>query len=261
MPGSVERISGDRNPYFRRDEKQIRTEKYRKAIAELPKSGQPLRVIEDGDRIILKEGIGERLSKLGKSGGDATPEQKRAIAEKIFQTVDRKAAEPQMRSDSQKGVARARHLFAADLTLTPEERRILESPHEILLIHDADGRLRSVRLGTTHEVTIPLGTARDAIISHNHPSGRGPSDSDLKSALANPGRMLRIVTVNEDREIEVFSLKANMELTADEVADIADEYREFCENMGDGPLARRKALALIVAKHEGIFTAGRAIVR
>jgi len=69
--------------------------KYRKAIAALPGSKQGLPVAERGIQIILKEGIGERLSKIVRPGSESSPEQLRAIAEKIFQSADKKAAEPQ----------------------------------------------------------------------------------------------------------------------------------------------------------------------
>ncbi len=203
-------------------------------------------LLEDGDRIILNEGIGERLSKLGKAaGGNASPEQELAIAQKIFETVDRKAAEPQTRTETRRGVQRARQLFADELTLTPEERRILKSPYELLLIHDADGRLKSVTIGGAREVTIPPGIAADVVISHNHPSGRGPSDSDLKSALTNPGRTLRIVARNEAGKIEVFSLKFTGTLKKREIQGYAELYFELCQDGDDTHTGRRESLALI----------------
>ncbi len=224
--------------------------KYRKAIAELADAAKGLKVIEDGDRIILNEGIGQRLSKLGKIGENSTHEQDLAIARKIFETVDRKSAEPQTRPDSQKGVTRARELFADDLTLTPEERKILESPHAILLIHDADGRLRSARLGDASEVSIPPGTAAVAILSHNHPSGRGPSDSDVKSMLANPGLTLRIAAVNENGKIEIFSLKAASLMPNEDMQDLISEYRTVCQALGDTAAAGEIFLSVKLLKSQ-----------
>lgn len=220
--------------------------KYRKAIAETNQQSQGLNVLEEGEQIILNEGIGERLSKFGKSGVDATPDEQRAIAEKIFQTVDRKAAEPQTLPSTKKGAPRARHLFADELTFTPEETKILQSPHEILLIHDANGRLRNARLGNASEVSIPPDTRPDAILSHNHPSGRGPSDSDIKSVFAMPGRTLRVVVVNEDGKREIFSLRAEKELSDAEIVEWSALYSEECQRGGDTASARREALALIV---------------
>ena len=230
-----------------------KAEKYRKALAELDAKLSPaqgLAVREEVGKIILNEGIHERLAKVMDQGGPLA-EQQAAIAQKVFEMVDRKAAEPQLIAETQKGAPRARHLLANELILTPEERLIIKSPHEILLIHDADGRLKSARLGTAREVTIPLGTADDAILSHNHPSGRGPSDSDIKSALANPGRTLRIVTVNENSKIEIFQIQALSGISDVEIQGIGTLYKEESERGGDTPHSRREALALILDIYEG----------
>jgi len=220
--------------------------KYQKAIADLPDTAQGFKVIEDGDRIILNEGISQRLSKLGKTGEDSTPEQDLAIARKIFETVDRKSAEPQTRPDPQKGVARARQLFADELTLTPEERKILKSPHEILLVHDAAGRLKKSVLGTPSNVSIPDNINSGYMLSHNHPSGRGPSDSDIKAVLSRPGTALRIVAMNEAGNVEIFEMRSNESLPAAVIDAIADIYKNEAAKAGDSHAARRSALALIV---------------
>ncbi len=202
---------------------------------------------DDGDRITLDDSIGQRLTKVIKRA-DAGGEYERSIAKKIFETVDRKAAEPKTRHETQKGVARARQLLAESLTLTPEERRILKSPHEILLIHFPDGKLKSVTLGNRGEVEIPSGIPYGAILSHQHPSGRGPSASDLKYVLLNPGTTLRVVALNENGRIEIFELRASDGISEEDVLAFTELYRTECEEGGDSHAARRVSLALILSE-------------
>jgi|GEM_PF-5186997 len=220
-----------------------RADKYRKALADLPQAG--LAIVDEGESIRLGDDLGERLSKILKRGDLATPAQQRAIAEKVFEMVDGKAAEPTTRAELGKGADRARHLLADDPTLTPEERKILESPHEILLVHSQEGRLIKARLGDENSVTIPDGVPDGAILSHNHPSGRGPSDADLKFALAHPGMTLRIVAANETGKLEIFVLRATTALSPDEINGIATAYKLQAEEGGDTHAGRRTALALI----------------
>ena len=121
---------------------------------------------------------------------------------------------------------------------------MIESPHEILLVHTAEGRLKEAVMGDKRTVGIPDKLPADAILSHNHPSGRGPSDSDIKAVLARPGVTLRIVTVNEGR-IELFQIRAKEALADYDVAAMADFYRDEALAQGDSSEARRSALRLL----------------
>ena len=201
-------------------------------------------VREEGEEIKIGEDIGERISKARKRDGMTTPEQEKAIADAVFQRIDRKAAEPKQRAEPARGAARGRQLLAPDLTVTPEERLMIESPHEILLVHTAEGRLKEAVMGDKRTVGIPDKLPADAILSHNHPSGRGPSDSDIKAVLARPGVTLRIVTVNEGR-IELFQIRAKEALADYDVAAMADFYRDEALAQGDSSEARRSALRLL----------------
>ena len=209
-------------------------------------------VCDADDRIGLSDSLDQRLSKHSKRGVKS-PAAELGIARKIFEMVDRKAAEPKTRPVAKKGVARVRQLLAKEPTLTPDERRILGSPHEILLIHSADGRLKSVTLGGPHEVTIPADAPADSILSHNHPSGRGPSASDLKSVLSTPGRTLRIVAVNESGKIEIFVLKATGTIPDHKISGAVEFYQQACELSGDTHQARRESLWLISETLAGIL--------
>jgi hypothetical protein len=83
--------------------------------------------------------IHERLSKTRKREGEDGDDHEKSMAEAIHARIDRKAAEPKLQAQTGKGVLRDRQLHARDLTLTPEERLILESPFEILPVYTADG--------------------------------------------------------------------------------------------------------------------------
>lgn len=231
-------------------------EKYRKALEDLDSRAADL--AEGGEAVRLNP-IGERLSKITKREGMTAVEQERAIAEKIFESVDAKAAESKTRENPKKGVNREKQLFADELTVTPEERKIMESPHEILLVYEASGRLKSVILGGAREVGIPANTPSDAIISHNHPSGRGPSDSDIKAVLTQPGRTLRIITRNENGETEVFSIKAKRSIPDEDIAVITGEYRAAAVEGGDTAAARRVAVDLLLEIYEDILLVSHSI--
>ena len=198
----------------------------------------------EGDLIMLDDNLGQRLSKMVKRG-DPGPAAQLAIATKIFEMVDRKATAPKTRTATHKGVARAKQLMAEALTMTPEERRIVEAPHEILLIHSPDGRLKSVTLGNRNKVSIPADLEPGSILSHNHPSGRGPSDSDLKAVLSFPEMTLRVVSKNEDGNVEVFSMRFTGELKKAEIQGFSELYFDQCNDAGDTHAARRESLALI----------------
>ena len=202
------------------------------------------------------ETIGERLSKLRKRPAANGDDLEKAIAEKILKRVDRQAAKPQLHEKGRwkkLGAPRGSDLFAEDLTLTPEEKEILQSPYEILLIHTADGRLLKVRLGTKEDSNLPGDLPPGAIITHNHPGGRGPSDGDLKAVLMNPGATFRIITRNKSGKIEIFSLRATSSLSNNQINAIAGAYYKNCQAGGDTAAARHKALVLLSKQTDGLL--------
>jgi len=235
-----------------------KAEKYRKALAKLPSAGMD--VIDDGDSIRLAEDLGERVSKARKSTPDGTPEQERAIADAIFDRIDRKTAEPQRSAEGGKGLNRARHLFRDDLVLTPEERQLLESPHEILVIYTPEGRLKKAVMGGRKAVTIPDNLESGSVLSHNHPGGTGASALDLKYVLANPGQTLRIATVSEEGT-ELYQLRALQPVPEDMIAAIVAEYEAAATAGGDTRSARLDALALILNRYGDTLAAELAVFR
>ncbi len=233
-----------------------KAEKYRKAIAELDAKLSPaqgLAVREEAGKIVLNEEIHERLAKVMDGGGSLVKRQE-AIAQKIFEMVDRKGAEPRNRADGGKGIARADLLLRKDLVPTPEERKILKSPLEILLVHTPEGRLKKVVLGKTGTVSIPADLEDGAILSHNHPGGNGPSGMDLNYVLTHPTQTLRIVTKN-GRNLDLYRLRARRPLNKKEIESIVADYTDTAVNAGDHRQARLEALSLILQQHGEMFSA------
>lgn len=237
-----------------------KAEKYRKAIAELPSSKQGLVVHDESDRIRLDEDLGERISKARNRLSDSAIEQEKAVAEAIFERIDRKAAEPQRRPESGKGVSRARLLFRDDPVLTPEERLLLDSPYEILIVYTPEGRLKKAVMGDKQSVTIPPDLPQRSVLSHNHPGGTGASAIDLKYILSNPGNTLRIVAAGEEGT-ELYGLRAIKSVSDDDLAMIVTEYEELAKEGGDTRTARLDALSLILDRYSDILTAQLAILR
>lgn len=234
-------------------------ERIRELLQREPRT-QSLAVQDEGDEIRLREDIGERISKVKKREGMATPEQERAIAEAVFERIERKVAEPRNGGEQSRGAPRARQLFGTDLVLTPEERLLLESPHEILLIHTPEGRLRKAVSGTQKSVNVPDGLPSGSVLSHNHPGGTGASASDLSYVLSNPGITLRIVTKGS-KGIEIYQIRASRDVSPEELEVIVAQYEEIATGGGDTREARLEALALILARHGEMLSADLAIVR
>lgn len=221
-----------------------------KAKVVSPPGGLPIEV--DGERILLVDDIDERLSKIRKR--ELSPaEMAQAEAEKIHAKVDRRAAESQ-RGEGRKSPPVRKALLVERLTLTLEERAILESPHEILLAYSADGRLKKTNLGNRTSVPVPNGLPDDAILSHNHPGGRGPSGPDLRYILNNPGQTLRVVAKNENGRTEVFQIKVTRKTTQKEITSLIQNYQAACDLGGDTPPARREAVALLQERFGDILT-------
>ena len=203
----------------------------------------------------------ERKSKIDERTYSSLQEKFRALAKKIYQSVIRRASRRGDGSPPRKGVNRSRHLFASTLTLTPEERKILASPYEIMLVHDADGRLDSVLLGDRYRSPLPSNIAPGAILTHNHPGGRGPSSSDILQAFKHPQATFRIVTTNEKNQVEVFQMKANLALDEKSIKRLIDDYADSCNSLGDTPLARRKAFAFFAKTHQTKISTEISIIR
>ncbi len=239
-------------------EDMTKAEKFRIAIANLKEPEQGLAVRDERDRIVLEEGLAQRLSKIKKP--DPSDTEKSAIAEKIFESVDRKSAEPKRRAKLQKGADRSKQLLSGSLMLTPEESRIMESPNEILLVHTPDGRLKCVSLGREHNVTIPSDIPQGSILSHNHPGGIGPSSTDLNYVLRHAGNTLRIVSNGKSGK-ELYRLKTLRKPKVDEIEKIVTKYETVAKSLGDTRMARLTSLSLILEEFGDILSAGVEIVR
>ena len=108
-------------------------------------------------------------------------------------------------------------------------------------------------------MSVPSATEPDAILSHNHPSGRGPSKEDLGHIMAHPGQTLRVVARNENGRVEIFEIQMRSAIPEDEAADIAAEYGAFCKSNGDTHEARRRGIALISESYGDILSIVTAI--
>ena len=168
-------------------------------------------------------------------------------ARQIYARIIRKLPTPDKR-----GVSRARHLRASLFVATPEEKLIAKSPLEILVAHDAEGRIYNARLGGRSAVGIPR-VPTGAILTHNHPTGRGPSDSDFSYIFKNPDKTLRVITNNENGDLELFRFKAGPGFDAAKVPEFLTLYASYCRKGGDTPHARREALALIQQEFPGML--------
>ncbi len=237
-----------------------RAEKCRKAIANLKEPEHGLAVRDDGDKISLDEDLGERISKVRKRLSKGTPEQEKAVADAIFERIDRKAAEPQRSPESGKGVNRSKQLFRDDPVLTSEERLLIDSPYEILLVYTPEGRLKKAVMGARQSVSIPPDLPEGSVLSHNHPGGTGASASDLKYILSNPGNTLRIVA-GGDEGAELYWMRSIKPVSDDDLAMIVSEYEELAKDGGDTKSARLDALSLILDQYGDILTAQMAVLR
>lgn len=208
----------------------------------------------------LDQDLDERISKARRRGRGES-ERDRALAEAILLRIDRKAARPSTDSELRKGISRRRQLLAKGLVLTSDERQIASSPREILLIYSSQGRLLRAVLGDARSVRLPADIPAFAILSHNHPSGRGPSASDIKAVLSRPGVRLRIISPIPEGGIEVFELLQREPLEAEKVDRAVALYQEAAESGGDGIEARRLALALLSTQMGGSFQASSNLVR
>jgi hypothetical protein len=176
-----------------------------------------------------------------------------AVADAIADRIDRKTTEWRLQALNKKGMKRGNFLRAANLTPTPEEMQTLKSRLEIVIHHKSDGRLNLVRRGSTTNYDIRFTIEPGDFISHNHPSGGGPSSEDLLSILKTPGITWRILTINEFKKVEIFSVMAAQSLPDEVIKSIAKSYERTCMAQGDTPEARRKAFTLLSTVTQGIL--------
>lgn len=217
-----------------------------------------LRIREENDRILLED-LNERAAKAKKRFPDATPEQERAIAQSLFERIDRKSSNPKTRAGNQKGANRAKELFRDEPVLTTEERLMLKSPLEILAVYSPDGRLKQAKLGTKNNVKIPPDIEAGSVLTHNHPGGKGASSSDLRYALKNPENTLRIVTQTSEGK-SIYSLKALDSLPKETIEEIVTLYRKTADGLGDTRAARLDALSLILQDYGEKFSASLKVI-
>lgn len=207
---------------------------------------------DEGDTDRSGEDIGERISKM-LNRQDFSDEAKRQITRSIAEKINRKSASGS--ADLKKGVKRA-NLMNAELILTPEEKAILDAPHEIVVVYGPDARL--IKAITDYEIewsSVPKDLDPGSWFSHQHPGGRGPSSWDLDYFSKNSHLISRIVTINETGNVEIF------EITVDPSADplVLDDavvfYLDAAKSLGDTAPARREALELLSVEFPATFLA------
>ncbi|MFT3991681.1 MAG: hypothetical protein QM680_09770 [Luteolibacter sp.] len=224
-------------------------EKYRLALAKLPATNG-LRVRDEGDQIKIGEDVGERIGK-SLARDQITDRQKQALTEAILEKINRKSA--QGASDLQKGVRR-NILKNDELTLTPEERLILDAPHEIVVAYGPDARLiKAVSDFETEQSKVPTDLEEGSWFSHQHPGGRGPSSWDLDYLSRNPHLISRIVTRNEAGRVEIFEITVEPGASLTALQDAIDFYRDTAKSLGDTAPARRMALELLSDEFSDTF--------
>ncbi|QJE95965.1 hypothetical protein [Luteolibacter luteus] len=203
-------------------------------------------LIIDDNRIALSKRAAERAPNV--------EDWSRQAAE-IFSRIERKLPAPQKR-----GVSRARHLGASEFIATPEEKLIVESPLEIMVAHDASGRIYRAGVGGRASIKVPDLPA-GSIVTHNHPGGRGPSDGDFKWVFMNADKILRVITRNERGELELFRFKAGPQFDPAKVSDLLASYAILCRRGGDTAPARRAAMGLIQRDFPGMLALDYGIVQ
>ncbi len=205
---------------------------------------------EDGKADRLGEDIGERISKK-LSRDTLTDEGKKQITQGITEKINRKSASGS--SELKKGVRRT-NLTKTELMLTPEERAILDAPHEIVVVYGPDARL--IKAITDYEQewsSVPKDLEPGSWFSHHHPGGRGPSSWDLDYLANNNHLISRIVAINETGNIEIFEIAVNQDADPLILKDAVDFYRDAAKSLGDTAPARREALELLSLEFPATF--------
>lgn len=219
------------------------------------RSDQGSAVHDNGDTDRLGEDIGERISKT-LSRDAPSDDAKRQITQVIAEKINRKSASGS--AALKKGVMRA-NLMNAELILTPEERAILDAPHEIVVVYGPDARL--IKAVTDYESewsSVPMDLKQGSWFSHQHPGGRGPSSWDLDFLSKNRHLISRIVAINETGNIEIFEISVDPDAAdADPLIlnDAVDFYRDAAQSLGDTAPARREALELLSVEFPATFHA------
>lgn len=207
---------------------------------------------DQGNTDRLGEDIGERISKkLGR--GATSDEAKRQITHDITERINRKSANGS--AELRKGVKRA-NLMNAELILTPEERAILDAPHEIVVVYGPDARLiKAVTDCETEWSSVPKDLEPGSWFSHQHPGGRGPSSWDLDYLSKNRHLISRVVAVNETGHVEIFEISVDPDADPLILDDAVVFYRDAAKSLGDTAPARREALELLSAEFPATFRA------
>lgn len=211
-------------------------------------SSVPTKADENRDR--LREDIGERIAKTLVRAGPSH-EGQRHITESILEKINRKSATGS--GVIRRGIRRD-HLRKAELTLTPEERAILDAPHEIVVVYGPDARLlKAVTDYETEFSSVPSDLSEGSWFSHQHPGGRGPSSWDLDYLARNRHLICRIVASIDSGKVEIF------EITVSDGADplVLDAavvfYQDAANLLGDTADARREALELLATEFPATF--------
>ena len=130
------------------------------------------------------------------------------------------------------------------MEMTVEELEILKSPHEILLIYTAEGKLKNVIQGTRAGHVYRGEIIEGGIFCHNHPGRRGPSDTDLRFALDHPGVTVRVVMKTKEGRRVIYRIRGKGKVDEKTIRRITECYGNECRAQGDDAAARDKALEL-----------------
>jgi len=165
------------------------------------------------------------------------------------------------------GVNRGDSLNAPDITPMPEDHQMVQSRVEIILVHSRKGDLLGGEVGGTGNIVFDGDYPVDAITTHNHPSGKPPSATDLFTTLKNPGWTTRVVSLNEKGNLEIWEIKAKGDFEFKDRQRLRDFYYDEKGKYGDTALARRRALELTLKRfgqmieiHNSEFTHEKSIL-
>lgn len=215
---------------------------------ETESSPVPSNADENRDR--LSEDIGERIAKT-LDRADPSDTGQRLVTASILEKINRRSATGS--GTVQKGIKRDQ-LKNAELTLTPEERAILDAPHEIVVVYGPDARLlKAISDYQTEFSSVPQDLGFGSWFSHQHPGGRGPSAWDLDYLARNPHLISRIVARPESGRIEIFEITVVEGSDQLELEGAVVFYRDAAKSLGDTAAARREALELLVSEFPTTF--------
>jgi hypothetical protein len=139
-------------------------------------------------------------------------------------------------------------LFGEQLAMTPEEIHMLRSPVEIMLRYTPEGKLQSARRGNHHTHDGPANVIDGETFCHNHPSVRGPGNTDLRLALRNPTCTVRVGARGKHGR-RIYRIRAKQVADPKMVEEITEAYKDLCNKFHDTAAGRDRALELILEEY------------